>query len=59
MECWLQRYLHLFAVSYPFCSPVQTLMPETYTLGVRRTPNQTDSVVTFSRSCAQGKITKK
>ena len=25
----------------------------------RRTPNQTDSDVTFSRSCDQGKITKK
>jgi len=29
------------------------------TLGVRRTPNQTDSDVPFSRSCHQGKITKK
>jgi len=29
------------------------------TLGVRRAPNQTDSNVTFSRSCDQGKITKK
>jgi len=26
--------------------------------GLRRTPNQTDSDVTFSRSCDQGKITK-
>jgi len=31
----------------------------TYTLGVRRTPNQADSDVTYSRSCDQGKITKK
>jgi len=30
-----------------------------YTLGERHTPNQTDSGVTFSRSCDQGKITKK
>ena len=28
-------------------------------IGVRRTPNQTDSDVAFSRSCNQGKITKK
>jgi len=34
-------------------------MPGTYTLGVRRTPNQTDSDMTCSRSCDQGKITKK
>jgi len=31
----------------------------TYTLGVRHTPNQTDSDVTCSRACDQGKITKK
>jgi len=29
-----------------------------YTLGVWRTPNQTDSDVTFSRSCDQGKSQK-
>jgi len=33
-------------------------IPGTYTLGVRRTPNQTDGFVTFARSCDQGKITK-
>jgi len=33
-------------------------VPGTYTLGVRRTPNQTDSDVTFSRSCDQGIIKK-
>jgi len=31
----------------------------TYTLGVRRTPNHSDSDVTFSRSCDRGKTTKK
>jgi len=35
------------------------LMSGTYTLGVRRTPNQTDSDVTLSTSFDQGKITKK
>jgi len=30
----------------------------TYTLGVRRTSNQIDSDVTFSKSRDQGKITK-
>jgi len=30
-----------------------------FTAGVRRTSNQTDSDVTFSRSCDQGKITIK
>jgi len=30
-----------------------------YTAGVRRTPNQTDSDVTCSRPCDQGKITKR
>jgi len=34
-------------------------MQATYTLGVRRPSNQTDSDVTCSRSCGQGKITKK
>ena len=34
-------------------------IPGTYTLGVRRTPNQTDSDVTFSRLYDQGKITEK
>jgi len=29
-----------------------------FTLAVRRTPNQTDSDVSCSRSCDQGKITK-
>ena len=29
------------------------------TQGVRRTPNQTDNDVSCSRSCDQGKITKK
>jgi len=33
-------------------------MPGTHTLGVRRTANQADDV-SFSRSCDQGKITKK
>jgi len=35
------------------------LIPGTYTQSVRRTPNHTDRYVTFSRSCDQGKITKK
>jgi len=34
-------------------------LPGTFTLGVRRTPNQTDSDVTCSRSRDQGKITKR
>jgi len=34
-------------------------IPGTYTLGVWRTPNRTDSDVTFSRSRDQGKITKR
>jgi len=34
-------------------------MPETYALHVQRTPNQADSDVTCSRSCDQGKATKK
>jgi len=33
--------------------------PGTYTLDVQRAPNQTDSDVICSRSCDQGKITKK
>jgi len=34
-------------------------LPGTYTLSVRRRPNQTDSDVSCSRSCDQGKITKR
>ena len=34
-------------------------IPGTYTLDVRRTPNQTDSDVTLPRSSYQGKITEK
>jgi len=33
-------------------------VPGTYALGVRRTPDQIDSDVAFSRSCDQGKITE-
>jgi len=33
-------------------------VPGTYALGVRRTPDQTDSDVTCSRSCDKGKITE-
>jgi len=32
---------------------------DTSTLGVQQTPNQTNVDMTFSRSCNQGKITKK
>jgi len=35
-----------------------SLIPRTYTVGVRRTPNQIDSDVTCSRLCDQRKITK-
>jgi len=35
------------------------LQPGFFILGVRCTPDQTDSDVTCSRSCDQGKITKK
>jgi len=34
-------------------------IPGVYTSSVQRTPNQTDSDVTCSRSCDQVKITKK
>jgi len=34
-------------------------VPGTYTPSVRRTPKQTDSDVTCSRSCDQRKITKR
>jgi len=34
-------------------------VPGTYTLSVRRTPKQIDSDVACSRSCDQGKITKR
>ena len=43
----------------PLAPPLATNLPGTYTLGVRRTRNQTDSDVTCSRSCDQGKILKK
>ena len=33
-------------------------IPRTYTLGVRRTPNENDSDVTFFKSCDRGKIRK-
>ena len=55
---------NLFCCQYQFlriqmaviaASPI----PGTYTLSVQRTPNQTDSDVTCSRSCDQVKITNK
>jgi len=51
--------LSALVFTYSNASNSQILQCRTYTLGVRRTPNQTDSGVTFSRSCDQGKITKK
>jgi len=38
---------------------ILTFYSSRITLGVQRTPNQTDSDVTLSRSCDQAKITKK
>jgi len=37
----------------------QSSITGTYTVGVRHTSNHTDSDVTCSRACDQGKITKK
>jgi len=45
--------------TYSNTSNSQLLHSRVFTLGVRRTPNQTDSDVTCSRSCDQWKITKK
>jgi len=45
--------------TYSNASDSHIPIPGTYTLDVRRTPNQTAGDVTFSRSCYQGQITKK
>jgi len=58
-------FFETFFLSTPFLRIIQmpvvshSSTPVTYTLGVRGTPNQIDSDVTFSRSCNQGKSQKK
>jgi len=50
-------FLSTAALTYSISSNSHFSMPGTYTPGDRRTPNQTDSDVTFSKSCDQGEIT--
>jgi len=54
----------LFCYQHEFLRIQMPVIPSFFitrdnTLGVQRTPNQTDSDVTCSKSCVQRKITKK
>jgi len=56
------NFSKLFFVNTSFyvfkCQQFFTFLPGTYTLAVRRTPDQTHSDVTLWRLCDQWKITK-
>ena len=53
------RNLFLPVLVFTYSNASNFHMPVTYTLGVRCTHSQTDSDVTFSRSCDQETISKK
>jgi len=52
-------FLSTLVFTYSNASDSHSSIPQTCTLGVRCTPNQTDSYVTFSRSRESRKIVQK